>query len=127
MKSGHAARFDDEELAGTVVERSVAFMEAHQKLPFFLYAGVFEPHVPRVADSPFVGKIGCGVRGDVIEQIDWETSELMAALNRLHLATNTLVLFKMKLNGAGEGNRTLVCSLEDCRSTIELRPQPCKS
>jgi hypothetical protein len=24
--------------------------------------------------------------------------------------------------GAGEGNRTLVCSLEDCRSTIELRP-----
>jgi hypothetical protein len=24
--------------------------------------------------------------------------------------------------GAGEGNRTLVCSLEGCRSTIELRP-----
>src|SRR6185437_11389741 len=25
--------------------------------------------------------------------------------------------------GAGEGNRTLVCSLGSCRSTIELRPQ----
>ena len=25
--------------------------------------------------------------------------------------------------GAGEGNRTLVCSLEGCRSTIELHPQ----
>jgi hypothetical protein len=25
-------------------------------------------------------------------------------------------------NGAGEGNRTLVSSLENCRSTIELRP-----
>ena len=25
-------------------------------------------------------------------------------------------------SGAGEGNRTLVCSLEGCRSTIELRP-----
>jgi hypothetical protein len=24
--------------------------------------------------------------------------------------------------GAGEGNRTLVCSLGSCRSTIELRP-----
>ena len=27
------------------------------------------------------------------------------------------------MNGAGEGNRTLVTSLEDWRSTIELRPQ----
>src|SRR6202035_2499337 len=26
--------------------------------------------------------------------------------------------------GAGEGNRTLVCSLGSCRSTIELRPRP---
>jgi hypothetical protein len=25
--------------------------------------------------------------------------------------------------GAGEGNRTLVCSLGSCRSAIELRPQ----
>ena len=29
--------------------------------------------------------------------------------------------------GAGEGNRTLVCSLGSCRSTIELRPQIAKS
>ena len=27
------------------------------------------------------------------------------------------------LDGAGEGNRTLVCSLGSCRSTIELRPR----
>src|SRR4249919_1738781 len=27
--------------------------------------------------------------------------------------------------GAGEGNRTLVCSLGSCRSTIELRPHSC--
>ncbi len=26
--------------------------------------------------------------------------------------------------GAGEGNRTLVCSLGSCRSTIELHPRP---
>jgi|KBSMisStaDraftv2_1062788.scaffolds.fasta_scaffold652505_2 hypothetical protein len=26
--------------------------------------------------------------------------------------------------GAGEGNRTLVCSLGSCRSAIELRPRP---
>src|SRR4051794_14473980 len=27
-----------------------------------------------------------------------------------------------EIDGAGEGNRTLVCSLGSCRSTIELRP-----
>ena len=32
------------------------------------------------------------------------------------------LILKLERVGAGEGNRTLVCSLEDCRSTIELRP-----
>jgi hypothetical protein len=31
-------------------------------------------------------------------------------------------LLSRKGFGAGEGNRTLVCSLGSCRSTIELRP-----
>jgi arylsulfatase A-like enzyme len=93
MKGGHAARFKDEELAGTVVAKTVQFIEAHKAQPFFIYVGMFEPHVPRVADPPFVGKSDCGVRGDVIQQIDWETGEIMAALDRLKLAGNTLVLF----------------------------------
>jgi len=93
MKGGHSARFKDEELAGTVVNKTVAFIEAHTNQPFFIYVGMFEPHVPRVADPPFVGTSDCGVRGDVIEQIDWETGRIMEALDRLHLATNTLVLF----------------------------------
>lgn len=93
MKGGHAARFKDEELASTVVGKTLAFIEAHQKQPFFLYVGMFEPHVPRVAEPPRVGASGCGVRGDVIQQIDWETGEIMAALDRLKLADHTLVLF----------------------------------
>ena len=32
------------------------------------------------------------------------------------------VHINLRLNGAGEGNRTLVCSLGSCRSTIELHP-----
>ena len=35
-------------------------------------------------------------------------------------ATNQAVANKY---GAGEGNRTLVCSLGSCRSTIELHPR----
>ena len=93
MKGGHSARFKDEQLAPTLVEKTIGFMTAHQHQPFFIYVGMFEPHVPRVANPSFVGSSGCGLRGDVIEQIDWETGKIMAALDRLHLATNTLVLF----------------------------------
>ena len=99
MKGGHAARFKDEDLAKTVVAKSVAFLEQHQDAPFFLEVGLFEPHVPRVAEAPFVGTSQCGVRGDVIRQIDWETGEIMKALDRLNLATNTLVILSSD-NGA---------------------------
>ena len=93
MKGGHSARFKDEELPKTVVAKSVEFIEKHKDAPFFLEVGLFEPHVPRVAAPPFVGKSGCGLRGDVIEQIDWEVGEIMKALDRLKLANNTLVIF----------------------------------
>ncbi len=43
---------------------------------------------------------------------------------RKHFCTFTEAIHNpLILNGAGEGNRTLVCSLEGCRSTIELHPQ----
>jgi arylsulfatase A-like enzyme len=93
MKGGRSARFKDEELASTVVAKSVAFLEKHRNERFFLCVGMFEPHVPRVAEPPFAGKSACGIRGDVIEQIDWQTGQIMAALDRLKLGADTLVLF----------------------------------
>ena len=93
MKGGHAARFKDEELPKTVVAKSVEFIEKHKEAPFFLEVGLFEPHVPRVAAPPFVGNSGSGLRGDVIEQIDWEVGVIMKALDRFKLANNTLVIF----------------------------------
>jgi len=99
MKGGKSARFRDEELASTVVEKSVAFIEKHKTSPFFLEVGLFEPHVPRVAEPPFVGTSQCGVRGDVIQQIDWEVGEIMKALDDRGLAENTLVILTSD-NGA---------------------------
>jgi len=99
MKGGKSARFKDDELATTVVKQSVKFIEQHKDAPFFLEAALFEPHVPRVAEKPFVGASECGIRGDVIEQIDWETGEILKALRRLDLETNTLVILSSD-NGA---------------------------
>jgi arylsulfatase A-like enzyme len=93
MSGGKSARFKDEELATTVVKKSVEFLEANRNQPFFLYVGLFEPHVPRVAEPPFVGSSELGVRGEVIQQLDWAAGEVLQALDRLGLAENTLVIF----------------------------------
>ncbi|MEI7534023.1 MAG: sulfatase-like hydrolase/transferase, partial [Verrucomicrobiae bacterium] len=81
------------------VNQSVKFIEQHKDAPFFLEAALFEPHVPRVAKPSLVGSSECGVRGDVVQQIDWETGEIMKALKRLDLETNTLVILSSD-NGA---------------------------
>ena len=93
MKGGKSARFKDEELASTVVAKSIEFIEQRKNQPFFLSVGLFEPHVPRVAEPPFVGTSGSGVRGDVIQQMDWQVGEILKTLDRLDLAKNTLVIF----------------------------------
>ena len=93
MKGGHTARFKDEELASTVVAKTVEYIERHKDEPFFLSVGLFEPHVPRVAEPPFAGTSQSGVRGDVIHQVDWQVGEIMKTLDRLYLAKNTIIIF----------------------------------
>jgi arylsulfatase A-like enzyme len=93
MRGGKAARFKDEELPDTVVAKSVGFIEANKDQPFFLYIGLFEPHVPRVAQARFTGTSGCGIRGDVIQQADWQVGQIMETLDKLKLVDNTLVIF----------------------------------
>jgi len=92
MAGGTSARWVDEDMADTFVRKAVAFMERNKGRPFFLYFATHDPHVPRVPHPRFVGKSGCGVRGDVIVQFDWCVGELLKTLDRLDLSRNTLVI-----------------------------------
>ena len=92
MTGGKAARWVDEDMADTFTRKAVAFIEENKDRPFFLYFATHDPHVPRAPNPRFVGKSGCGVRGDVIVQFDWCAGEILNTLDRLHLSRNTLVV-----------------------------------
>lgn len=92
MSGGKAARWVDEDRADLFTSKSVKFIEQNQAHPFFLYFAAHDPHVPRVPHPRFAGKSGCGVRGDVIVEFDWCAGEILKTLDRLNLATNTIVI-----------------------------------
>jgi arylsulfatase A-like enzyme len=93
MSGGSGARWVDEYMADVITERAVDFIERHRAEPFFLYFSTHDIHVPRVPHDRFVSTTGLGPRGDVIVQLDWCVGEITAALDRLGLTENTLVLF----------------------------------
>ena len=101
---GHAARFRDEDLADKWVEKSVEFIEEHQKEPFFLFFSSHDIHVPRIPHERFQGKTSLGFRGDAIVELDWCVGELVKTLDRLNLTENTLVVFCSD-NGPSDGRR----------------------
>jgi len=93
MAGGKTALWKDEEMGDVFTRRAIAFVEQHRAKPFFLYFSLHEPHVPRVPHPRFAGATSMGPRGDAIAQLDWSVGELLAALDRLNLTRNTLVLF----------------------------------
>ena len=93
---GHAARFRDEDLADAWVDESVRWItarhEADPDKPFFLFFSAHDIHVPRVPHERFAGLSGLGPRGDCIVEFDWCAGELTAALERLGIADDSIVI-----------------------------------
>jgi len=92
MTGGQTARWIDEDMADTLTQHATGFIEQNRAKPFFLYFATQDIHVPRMPHSRFEGKSGLGRRGDVILQFDWCVGEILATLDRLGLAENTLVM-----------------------------------
>lgn len=99
MSGGKAARWVDEDMADLFAKRVDQFVERNRSKPFFLYFATHDIHVPRMPHSRFAGKSGLGLRGDVILQFDWTVGQVMASLDRLGLAENTIVILTSD-NGA---------------------------
>jgi arylsulfatase A-like enzyme len=93
MTGGKAARWKDENIADDLTARAVKFLSDNKARPFFLYFATHDIHVPRVPHPRLKGKSEHGLRGDVIQELDWCVGEVFAALDKHKLADNTLVIF----------------------------------
>jgi len=61
--------------------------------PFFLYYAHNYPHTPFKAGKRFAGTSKDGVRGDVIQELDWSIGQMMQALKDKGIVRNTIVIF----------------------------------
>jgi len=92
MSGGRSARWVDEEMADRLTAQAVAFLERNRDRPFFLYFASHDIHVPRAPHPRYAGKSGMGPRGDALLQLDGSVGALTAALDRLKLTRNTLLI-----------------------------------
>lgn len=93
MTGGYRARWTDEELPLTFLEKAKEFIHANRSKPFFLYYTLTEPHVPRMPSTMFKGKSSMGYRGDAILQLDWTVGQVMKELEMLGILKNTIIIF----------------------------------
>ena len=74
-------------------KEAIEFIHANKKKPFFLYLAHTYPHVPLFASEAFKGTSRRGLYGDVVEELDWSSGQVFAALRQEKLAEKTLVFF----------------------------------
>ena len=84
---------DQSQITTQYTQKAVQFIEKNKERPFFLYVPHSMPHVPLFVSDKFKGSSKQGLYGDVIQEIDWSTGEILKALKRNGVDENTLVIF----------------------------------
>lgn len=85
-------------------EEAVKYIEESQRDPFFLYFAFSYPHYPARGSERFRGKTKFGNVGDCIAEIDWSVGEVVRALDRQGLTSETLICFTSDHGPWYEGN-----------------------
>jgi len=82
-----------ENLTRRYTEESLKFIRENRERPFFLYLPHSMPHVPLFASAERRGASRRGLYGDVVEEIDWSTGEILRLLRELGIEGKTFVFF----------------------------------
>ena len=90
-----APDFRHAEVLPQLTRKALAWIEqsARQAAPFFLYFPLPAPHTPILPAAEFRGKSGTNAYGDFCLQVDDVVGQVTAALERLGLADDTIVVF----------------------------------
>jgi len=92
MTGGKTALWQDDQIAETLTQKALDYIDRNKEHAFFLYFATHDLHVPRVPGESFVGKSGLGVYGDVLLQMDWTVGQILDKLDELQLTENTIVI-----------------------------------
>ncbi len=84
---------DQRYLTKRYTEKAVDYIERHADQPFFLYLAHSMPHVPIYVSPEFEGSSELGLYGDVVQELDWSTGQVVEKLKELGLLENTLLIF----------------------------------
>ena len=95
-----------EKLTTLYTDRIVKQIGDFKDEPFFIYYAHNYPHTPYKAGPKFRGSSKDGVRGDVIQELDWSIGEVLKALKTNGILENTLVIFSSD-NGSTSPKYTL--------------------
>ena len=99
-----------EYLADFLTDRAVDFIDRHKAEPFFLYLphfGVHSPHeakeelIARFKDKPKAGGHNSPIYAAMIASVDESVGRVLAKLEELKLAENTLVIYSSDNGGVG--------------------------
>ena len=83
----------EDQVDTTLTNKAVSFIRRNADKPFFLYFTPCAPHTHVTPTAEFRGTSQAGLFGDHIQELDSHVGEILATLDQLGLAEQTLVIF----------------------------------
>ena len=93
-------------LTSLYTSKALEYIEEYKETPFFLYYAHNYPHSPYKPGINFKGSSNGGIRGDVIQELDWSIGEIIKTLEKNKILDNTVIVIASD-NGATENKYVL--------------------
>ena len=109
-KGAAAIDFDAVDCLKHWADKSRQYIESmsRSEKPFFLYLPLTSPHTPILPSKQWVNASKIGSYGDFIMETDWVVGSVLATLDRLKIADNTMVVFTTDNGAAPVGQSSLL-------------------
>ncbi len=92
-----------DQVMASLTTRVTGWIETNSARPFFVYFAPNAVHEPIVPNPQFTNSPR-GKYGDFIHELDWSVGQILATLDKLKLAENTLVIFTSDNGGVVNPN-----------------------